>query len=306
LIHLKSIRESIEFWGIPEPKHTQFLAIRPSEEVNEQVHELANFKQIRHGHYIVAFKKITKGVFHYGRTEFDSTTGVLILLGPDQLVEVQNIEIEPGGFSLLFEKDFFLGHPLFNNLSKYGFFDYSLHEALHLSPREETTLQRIYDNIESEYNNYVGESSKELIISHVETLLKYVMRFYKRQFLNRQVLNSDLFQKFKVKLDQYISDNNLIEKGPPTLDWLANELSVSKRYLSDSIKTETGKTAKDQVNLFLIEQAKNLLLEPNASISTTAYKLGFEYPQYFTRLFKKKTGMSPKTYIKTHSYQGMS
>jgi AraC-like DNA-binding protein len=128
-------------------------------------------------------------------------------------------------------------------------------------------------------------------------LLKYADRFYKRQFINRQTINKALFTRFKEILNNYFASNKLEEEGIPTMDWLANQLGVSHRYMSDSIKNETGKTAVDQINLYLIDEAKNLLLNPNASISETAYKLGFEYPQYFSRLFKKKVGMSPKAYI---------
>ena len=102
-------------------------------------------------------------------------------------------------------------------------------------------------------------------------------------------------------MDLYFESNQFEEKGIPSVDWLAGELGVSHRYMSDTIKAETGKTAIDQINLYLVEEAKNLLLAPNASISETAYKLGFEYPQYFSRLFKKKTGLSPKMYIENAS-----
>ena len=156
-------------------------------------------------------------------------------------------------------------------------------------------------NIETDYQNNQDEFSKEIIISHLETLLKYADRFYKRQFLNRKEINKNLMTRFKEVLDTYFESGQQMEEGIPTVDWLAGQLGVSHRYMSDSIKAETGKTAVDQINLYLVEEAKNLLLAPNASISETAYQLGFEYPQYFSRLFKKKTGISPKEYIENAS-----
>ena len=115
--------------------------------------------------------------------------------------------------------------------------------------------------------------------------------------MDRQQLNKDLYSRFRETLDKYFEANLLSEKGIPTVDWLARQLNVSHRYMSDMIKTETGRTAIDQINSYLIDQAKNLLLNPKLSISETAYQLGFEYPQYFSRLFKKKVGLSPKQYI---------
>ena len=150
-------------------------------------------------------------------------------------------------------------------------------------------------------NNNQDEFSKELIISQLDTLLKYIDRFYKRQFLNRQEINQELFTRFKNILEVYFEANHFVEKGIPSVDWLAEQLGVSHRYMSDTIKAETGKTAVDQINLYIIDEAKNMLLAPNASISETAYQLGFEYPQYFSRLFKKKVGVSPKQFIESHS-----
>ena len=73
-------------------------------------------------------------------------------------------------------------------------------------------------------------------------------------------------------------------------------MSVSQRYLSDTLKKETGKTTTEHLQLYLIDEAKYILLQPNKSISEVAYELGFEYPQYFSRLFKKKEGLSPSEY----------
>ena len=200
-------------------------------------------------------------------------------------------------YHICFHKDYFDGTPLYDKIKNYNYFNYNVNEALHLSPKEEELLKSIFRNIEIEYHNNQDEFSKALILSHLETMLKYIDRFYKRQFLNRQELNQELFTRFTNILDVYSKAGHLQEKGIPTVDWLAEQLGVSHRYMSDTIKAETGKTAIDQINLYVIEEAKNLLLAPNASISATAYKLGFEYPQYFSRLFKKKTGLSPKKYI---------
>ncbi len=126
-------------------------------------------------------------------------------------------------------------------------------------------------------------------------------RYYKRQFLNRKEASSDLFTRFSDILEDYFVSNQLEIHGIPTMEWMAEKLGASHRYMSDGIKSETGKTAIDQLNLFLIEEAKNLLLAPNTTISETAYKLGFEYPQYFSRLFKKKVGISPKEYVESAS-----
>jgi AraC-like DNA-binding protein len=214
---------------------------------------------------------------------------------------VRDIVISSESWFIAFHEDYIRGLDIRKRIKNYNFFNYNVNEALHLSPKEEQTVKSIFRNIETEYQNNQDEFSKEIIISHLETLLRYADRFYKRQFLNRKEINKALFTRFKEILDEYFESNQLEEKGIPSVEWLAGQLGISHRYMSDTIKAETGKTAVDQINLYLIEEAKNILLAPNASISETAYKLGFEYPQYFSRLFKKKVGVSPKEYIESTS-----
>ncbi len=249
------------------------------------------------GFYSISFKNIISGEIVYGRTKYDCENGTLLFVAPNQTMIFKEMVFSSEAYHIAFHKDYLNGSELFDKIKKYNFFNYHVNEALHLSPKEEEQIKTIFKNIELEYHNNQDEFSKEIILAHLDTLLKYADRFYKRQFLNRKEINQQLFTRFKTILDTYFESNSLEEKGIPKVDWLANQLEVSQRYMSDTIKAETGKTAIDQINLYLIEEAKNLLLSPNASISETAYKLGFEYPQYFSRLFKKKIGISPKQYI---------
>ena len=188
------------------------------------------------------------------------------------------------------------GTELAQQLKKYGFFSYSVNEALHLSPKEEKQIESIVENIDIEYQNNQDEFSKDIIISQLSTLLKYANRFYERQFLNRKELSNNLLEQFNEQLDIYFNSGQLPEKGIPSIENIADKLSVSQRYLSDTLKKETGKTSTEHLQLYLIDEAKNILLNPNKTISEVAYDLGFEYPPYFSRLFKKKEGISPTEY----------
>ena len=152
------------------------------------------------------------------------------------------------------------------------------------------------ENIEIEYHNNQDAFSKDIIIAQLSTLLKYANRFYERQFLNRKELSNDLLEQFNQQLEEYFESGQLQEKGIPSIEQLAEKISVSQRYLSDTLKKETGKTTTEHLHSYLIDEAKNILLKPNKSISEVAYELGFEYPQYFSRLFKKKEGLSPSEF----------
>ena len=247
--------------------------------------------------FSISLKKVMKGDLNYGRTTYDFTNGALIFMSPRQVLQWDSrVVFEQPGFSINFHEDFIKGTELAQQIKKYGFFSYAVNEALHLSPREEKQMESIVENIEIEYSNNQDKFSKDIIISQLSTLLKYANRFYERQFLNRRELSNNLLEKFNKELEDYLSSGQLQEQGIPSIDQIAQKMCVSQRYLSDTLKRETGKTSSEHLQLYLIDEAKSVLLHPNKSISEVAYELGFEYPQYFSRLFKKKAGISPSDY----------
>ena len=300
-----SISDFHEQTNIPPPENPLFSVTHTKLKEGEfsrcEDEEEAEPVSLTNGFYSISLKNIISGEIVYGRTKYDCSNGTLLFTAPGQTMIFKGMAFSSEAFHIAFHKDYLNGTELFDKIKKYNFFNYNVNEALHLSPREEKILKLIFKGIESEYHNNQDEFSKEIILSHLETLLKYADRFYKRQFLDRKEINLSLYTRFTNILDMYFETNQFEENGIPSVEWLAGELGISHRYMSDTIKAETGKTAVDQINLYLIEEAKNLLLAPNASISETAYKLGFEYPQYFSRLFKKKIGISPKEYIESAS-----
>jgi len=302
-IIFKNIAEFNQAQQLPEPENPLFMVGNKKLNTGELIKCTPSNEEISYTNqfYLISLKNIVSGEIIYGRTKYDGSTGTLLFSSPGQTYTVKDLVISSESWFIAFHEDFIRGLDIQRRIKSYNFFNYNVNEALHLSPREESLLKSIFKNIETEYHNNQDEFSKEIIVSHLETLLKYADRFYKRQFLNRKEINKELFSQFKDILGLYFASDQVAEKGIPRVDWLADQLKVSRRYMSDTIKAETGKTAIDQINLYLIEEAKNLLLAPNASISETAYKLGFEYPQYFSRLFKKKTGLSPKEYIESAS-----
>jgi AraC-like DNA-binding protein len=300
-MNFKNITEFNRAQNLPEPENPLFSIGHKKLGPDESENCVASNEDVSYTNpfYLISLKKIVSGEIIYGRTKYDCSTGTLLFSAPNQTYTVKNVAISSESWFIAFHEDFIRGRDIRKLIKNYNFFNYNVNEALHLSPKEEETIKSIFRNIETEYQNNQDEFSKEIIISHLETFFKYADRFYKRQFLNRKEINKALMTRFKEVLDTYFESGQQMEKGIPSIEWMAAQLGISHRYMSDSIKAETGKTAIDQINLYLIEEAKNLLLAPNASISETAYQLGFEYPQYFSRLFKKKTGVSPKEYVES-------
>ncbi|MDO6820870.1 AraC family transcriptional regulator [Zobellia sp. 1_MG-2023] len=294
--HFKTLASYLDYLGLPRPEHPM-LSVFNSKGDGFLPCPRESSPAITNDCYSISFKKFVKGELNYGRTKYDFTNGALICIAPRQVLQWDSsVVFEQKGFSINFHEDFIKGTELAQQIKNYGFFSYSVNEALHLSPKEEMQIELLVENIEMEYQNNQDAFSKEIIVSQLSTLLKYANRFYERQFLNRKELSNNLLEKFNAQIAAYLESGQLQEKGIPSIEQIADKMLVSQRYLSDTLKKETGKTTTEHLHLHLIDEAKNILLQPNKSIAEVAYELGFEYPPYFSRLFKKKQGISPTEY----------
>ncbi len=299
--HFSTLSSYFEYLELPQPEHPM-LSIMSAAGDDFLPCPKESSSPITNDCYTISLKKVVSGELNYGRTKYDFENGAMFFMSPRQVLQWDKSAVfEQKGFSINFHEDFVKGTELAQQIKKHGFFSYSANEALHLSPSEEKQMESIVENIVIEYHNNQDAFSKDIIISQLSTLLKYANRFYERQFINRQEMSIDLLEQFNQRLEEYYQSGQLQENGVPSIEEIAHKLSVTQRYLSDTLKKETGKTTTEHIQLFLINEAKDLLLAPNASISETAYQLGFEYPQYFSRLFKKKVGITPKEFIESHA-----
>lgn len=294
--HFNTLSSYLDYLELPGAEHPMLSVVMSHGEENLPCPRRSS-PPITNDCYSISLKKIVKGELNYGRTKYDFSNGALIFIAPKQVLQWdESVIFEQKGFSITFHEDFLKGTDLAKQIKKYGFFSYTVNEALHLSPKEERQIESIVENIQLEYQNNQDEFSKEIIIAQLGTLLKYAHRYYQRQFTNRIELGGDLMDQFKAELTHYFSSKEVKEKGIPNIESIAIKLKVSQRYLSDTLKRETGKTAIEHLQNHLIEEAKNRLLIPHKTIAEVAYELGFEYPPYFSRLFKKKEGQSPSNY----------
>jgi AraC family transcriptional activator of pobA len=248
--------------------------------------------------YIIGFKKLISGQIMYGRTRYDHDNGSMMFIKPRQIIEFKSVEYEEDAFIIFIHEDFLHGHNLHSDINKYAFFDYETNEALHLSPREEEIMWDLFFKIDAEYRSNTDEYSKDIILTHIDSMLKYSQRFYKRQFINRAELSGKTVSKFNDVMAAYLKNGLLVNQGLPTVSALASQLNLSARYLSDVLKQETGKTAMELIHIYLVNEAKNRLMSDDQSVSEIAYELGFENLPYFSRLFKKETGISPNQFKK--------
>jgi AraC-like DNA-binding protein len=251
------------------------------------------------GFYTIMLKNGSCGKLKYGREYYDFEEGTLVCIAPNQVAYIDNEgeeQNEAVGWGLFFHPDLIRGTSLGSKMKDYSFFSYEVNEALHLSEKEKQTLNDCITKIETELSQNIDYHSHNLIVSNIELLLNYCLRYYDRQFITRKTKNQNLLIKFENVLTAYFRSDKLKNNGLPTVKYCAEQLFLSANYLSDLLKKETGKNAQDHIHHYLIEEAKNSLLNSKATVSEIAFNLGFEYPQYFSKLFKSKTGTTPAEY----------
>lgn len=246
--------------------------------------------------YCIIFKNYCRNYLKYGRKIVDFQDGSLVCMAPNQLIELDSDTKGPEdmiGWGVFFHPDLIRATSLHDRMKNYTFFSYEIMEALHLSEKEKQILYDCVTKIQAELQENIDVHSQAIIVSTIELLLNYCTRFYGRQFITRKSSNNTVVVQIEKMLSEYFKTTDISEKGLPSVKYLAEQVNLSPGYLSDLLKKETGKNTQDHIHFYLIEEAKNILLNTNKSVGEIAYSLGFEYPQYFNKLFKKKTGKTP-------------
>lgn len=290
--HFSRLADIHRYNGFPKPENQLFSVYRcPPTTALDDREFTADF-------YIIGLKKLKSGVIMYGCTKYDHDNGCMIFARPRQIIQFKNLEYHEDSFILFIHEDYLNGHHLHNEIVKYAFFDYEANEALHLSPREEQVMWDLFFKIDAEYQTNNDEYSRSIMLSHLDSMLRYSQRFYKRQFINRTELSGKMISKFNEALAAYYKDGLLPAQGLPNVAALASHLNLSPRYLSDMLKQETGKTAIELIHISLVNEAKNRLRLDDQRVSDVAYELGFGDLSYFSRLFKRETGITPNQFKK--------
>lgn len=292
-IHLQTISELFRFFRLDQPVQHPLVAVVDFSKVNNLVSEDTKLSA---DFYYLLFKNYNLNNLRYGRKLVDFQDGSLMCMAPNQVIEMDNdvdISGKMVGWGLFFHPDLIRGTSLQEKMKDYSFFSYEMSESLHLSEKEHGLLYDCVQKIEGELKENIDTHSQAIIVSTIELALNYCTRFYGRQFITRKSTNNSVVTQVEKILNEYFKQENIGEKGLPTVKYLAEQVYLSPSYLSDLLKKETGKNTQDHIHFYLIEEAKNILLSTNKSVGEIAYSLGFEYPQYFNKLFKQKTGKTP-------------
>ncbi len=283
----------------PPPKHPLVSVVDFSNLDQRAVATVDNIK-VASAFYGVTLKQLEKGSLKYGRNRLDFQEGSLFFSAPDQIGAFENPHFNRSTYNwgLFFHPDLIHGTPLFSKISEYTFWKYDSNESLHLSEDEKHSLSVIVDSIKKEINRPIDKHTKNVLISGIELLLNHCIRYYDRQFVTREKYNKGIVDAINDYLSDYFTSSRLEKEGLPTVLQCAEHVNLSPNYLSDLLRKGTGKSTQGYIHYHLLEIAKDRLLGTNESVKEIAHSLGFDYPHYFSNLFKKKIGVSPTDYRK--------
>ncbi|MDM8173200.1 helix-turn-helix transcriptional regulator [Olivibacter sp. 47] len=286
---ISSITEIHRLMGLPKPHHPLISIVDLKGLKNDTGIEAVVFDL-----YVISMKRGCDGL-HYGQQKYDFDEGLMAFMAPGQILrgEANGVPPDLEGWMLFVHPDFLWNTSLAVKIKRFDYFGYSTSEALFLSDKEEIVINDLVKNIKTEYHSNMDRFSQDIIISNLETLLQYAERFYQRQFITRKITNHHVLNQVEEIVTSYFKNEVLLSKGLPSVQYFAEALNLSAKYLSSLLKQLTGQTMQQIIHEKLIEKAKEKLSTTQMSVSEIAYQLGFEHPQSFNKLFKSKTKQSP-------------
>lgn len=291
-VEVDSVSILHELYGLSKPAHPLITVIDLKTVKNNQRDQAVAY---RLGLYAIFCKQVN-GLVKYGRSHYDFDEGSMMFMSPGQVVKPVAGSFAEVGWGIFFHPDLIYQGDLALKMSDYSFFQYETNEALHISEVEKQLLETCLQNVQKEYSQNFDKHTNKLINNYLELILNYCIRFYERQFFTREKVHTDAVQRFEKILNDYFSQDTLIDTGIPNVVYFAEQMHLSPNYLSDLLHRFTGKTTQEHIHLQIVEKAKSLLWATQQSVSEIAYALGFDYPSQFTRLFKNKTGHTPRDY----------
>lgn len=294
---IKSITEGHRLAGLEKPHHPLISIVDVSKFKNH-----SDINTVIFDFYVVSLKRGCNNLL-YGQQKYDFDEGLMAFMSPGQILRGEEGGIPPNleGWMLFIHPDFLWNTALAKKIKQYEYFGYATNEALFLSDKEEMLINSIIDHIKQEYHANIDKFSQDVIIAQLELLFTYAQRFYERQFITRKITNNKILGRLEDVLTDYFNNEELLSKGLPAVQFIADTLNISSKYLSSLLKQLTGQTTQQHIHEKLIEKAKEKLSTTDLSVSEIAYALGFEHSQSFSKLFKVKTKQSPLEFRQSFS-----
>ena len=290
ILKVRSVNDYGSYLGCPA-RHPLVCVIDYAE-VSPIRHSLNNY-----GVYALFLRDDVGVELDYGCGRYDYNQGTLLCVAPGQVggKEDNGERVSITGWALLFHPDLLRGTPLEKRIRDYSLFDYRVNEALHMSDREHDILVSLMRRMREELDNERDAQQDAILVGYIGLVLNFCQRFYNRQFQSRETENSDILVRFNRLLADYYEQQLQLKLGLPTVQYCADRLCLSPNYFGDVVKRTTGDTASNRIRRFVIRLAKNGL-SAGESVAQVADRLGVEYPQHFSRMFRRQEGITPSEY----------
>ena len=292
ILKIRSVNDYSRYLGCGE-QHPLVSVIDYSE-VSPIRHSLNNY-----GVYALFLRDDADVDLDYGCGRYDYNKGTLLCVAPGQIggKEDNGERVSITGWALLFHPDLLHGTPLEKHIRDYSFFDYRVNEALHMTDEEHDIMVSLMRQIREELGKNPDGLQNAILAGYIELALNFCQRFYNRQLITRKIENSDILVRFDRLLHDYFEEGLQHTSGLPAVQYCADKLCMSPNYFGDVIRKTTGDTAGNHIRRFVIRLAKNGLAA-GESVSQVSDRLGFEYSQHFSRMFKKVEGITPSEYCR--------
>jgi AraC-like DNA-binding protein len=296
ILKVRSVNDYGSYLGCPA-RHPLVCVIDYAE-VSPIRHSLNNY-----GVYALFLRDDVGVELDYGCGRYDYNKGTLLCVAPGQVggKEDNGERVSITGWALLFHPDLLRGTPLEKRIRDYSFFDYRVNEALHMSDREHDILVSLMRRMREELDNERDAQQDAILVGYIGLVLNFCQRFYNRQFQSRETENSDILVRFNRLLADYYEQQLQLKLGLPTVQYCADRLCLSPNYFGDVVKRTTCDTASNHIRRFVIRLAKNGL-SAGESVAQVADRLGFEYPQHFSRMFRRQEGITPSEYSRKRQW----
>ena len=291
VLSVQSVNDYARFVGAPELH--PLVSVIHYDELERCRHSLNQY-----GVYGIFLMEESPYTIQYGNAQIQVQGGTLMGVAPGQTGGISDngeiIHIK--GWVLLFHPDLLKSTHLERRMPDFHFFSYYNSEALVLYPEEWKRIERCIQAIRRELTENPEDGHLvPIVVEYIALILEFTVRFYERQFRSEKSSADSFIRRLDAFLVRYYAENRQEKEGITSVRCCAENLFLSPNYFGDLVRARTGDSASAYIRRFLMERAKSLLREGH-TVSETAEALGFDYPQHFTRVFKRTVGLTPKEY----------
>jgi AraC family transcriptional activator of pobA len=252
----------------------------------------------RKDYYLLFFVQHNKGRHWVDMTPYEHQDNTLYFTNPAQILVSEDLAPAWGTY-LGFTREFLAVQPN-AALRELPLIQNPHHgHQLRLSAAEAAFVAQVLANLEAEHHR-PGVWQHSLLSAHLAVLLTYLSRLYTEQ-LPGPAASADqrLLHAYQAQVE--VSFREVHEVSA-----YAAQLQLPAKYLSEVVKAQSGKPAIKHVHERLVLEARRLLFYTDQSLKEIAFELGFSEASYFSRFFKRETGLTPLAYRTSRPVRKMS